>query len=98
MLGLFSVVIWNHHLNIRLDDPIIRGLDLYTINRALDIRLDDPRDALKNRVSNHTWVNSSWEYCIRFSGALKTSDELRSDLASDSSRDLIHPGERSLIL
>ena len=47
VLGLFRVLIWNHHPNIRLDDPIIQGSDLYTINRALDFRLDDPRDAMK---------------------------------------------------
>ena len=55
-------------------------------------------DEMKIRVSNHTRMKCSWEYCIRFSGALKNSDELKSDLASDSSRDLIHPGERSWIL
>ena len=77
---MFSVLIWNHHPNTRLDDPIIRGSDLHTINRALDFRLDDPRDAIK--------------ILHPILGCIKISDELRSYLGSDLSRDLIHPGEK----
>ena len=35
---IVSVLIWNQHPNIRLDDPIIRGSDLHTIHQALDFR------------------------------------------------------------
>ena len=59
-------------------------------HQMLDLSIGS--NAMKIRASNHTWMDRTWDNASDSWMVKKNSDELRSDLASDSSRDLIYPG------